>query len=113
MPEELFIPSLGVLTKVDRIDAGTHASWLKILKNEEEPLVNNWFCVKQPSASELKLGITYEEARERENSFFATTAPWKDLDPMYQKYLKTSNLIGRLSNLLSDLIAKRYVSSLI
>jgi hypothetical protein len=85
MPEDLFIPSLGVLTKVDRIDIGTYVSRLKILKNEDEPLVNNWFCIKQPSASELKAGITYEEARGRENSFFATTAPWKDLDPAYQK----------------------------
>jgi len=42
--------------------------------------------------------------------FFATTAPWCELDEGYQKYLRTANLIERLSLVLSDLISKRYVS---
>jgi hypothetical protein len=31
---------------------------------------------------------------------------------MYQKYLRTSNLIDRLSSILSDLISKRCVDAL-
>ncbi|KAJ7813927.1 P-loop containing nucleoside triphosphate hydrolase protein [Mycena olivaceomarginata] len=79
--------TIGVLTKPDRIPRGDEESWL--------PLIH------------LKQGVTWEEARARENDFFTLTPPWSGLDPMYQKYLRTSNLIGRLSSILSDLISKR------
>ena len=72
-------------------------------------LENNWYCVKQPSSSDIKLGITWAEARQRERDFFAMTPPWSELDAGYQKYLKTSNLVDRLSSILSDLISKRSV----
>ncbi|KAF7326762.1 hypothetical protein MVEN_02595200 [Mycena venus] len=52
-------------------------------------------------------GITWEKARARENDFFTHTPPWSKLDPTYQKYLRTTNLIDRLSSILSDLISKR------
>ncbi|KAJ7587575.1 P-loop containing nucleoside triphosphate hydrolase protein [Mycena floridula] len=99
--------TIGVLTKPDRIPSGDEETWLSLIRNEEEPLENNWFCVKQPSSSDLKQGITWEQARSQENSFFLSTSPWNKLDPMYQKYLRTSNLLLRLSKVLSDLIAKR------
>ena len=38
------------------------------------------------------------------------TPPWSELDAVYQKYLKTSNLVDRLSSILSDLISKRSVN---
>ncbi len=72
-----------------------------------EPLENNWYCVKQPSSSDIKNGITWTEARTKENEFFSMTTPWAELDPMYQRYLRTVNLVERLSNILSDLISKR------
>lgn len=100
----------GVLTKPDRIPAGDEAGWLDFIRNEREPLENNWYCVKQPSSTDIKNGITWAEARTRENEFFSMTAPWAGLDPMYQRYLRTVNLVERLSNILSDLISKRYVS---
>ncbi|KAJ7587407.1 P-loop containing nucleoside triphosphate hydrolase protein [Mycena floridula] len=99
--------TIGVLTKPDRIPSGDEETWLSLIRNEEEPLENNWFCVKQPSTSDLKQGITWEQARSRENSFFLSTSPWNELDPMYQNYLRTSNLLLRLSKVLSDLITKR------
>ncbi|KAI5889579.1 uncharacterized protein SCHCODRAFT_01173975 [Schizophyllum commune H4-8] len=37
---------------------------------------------------------------------------WADLDPIYQKYLRTPNLIKRLSDILSDLIEKRRIYEL-
>ncbi|KAJ7900734.1 P-loop containing nucleoside triphosphate hydrolase protein [Mycena olivaceomarginata] len=99
--------TIGVLTKPDRIPRGEEDNWLPLIRNEQEPLENNWYCVKQPSSEDLKQGITWEEARSRENNFFSMIAPWSELDPMYQKYLRTSNLIDRLSSILSDLISKR------
>ncbi|KAJ7452986.1 P-loop containing nucleoside triphosphate hydrolase protein [Mycena galericulata] len=99
--------TIGVLTKPDRIPRGDEENWLPLIRNEQEELENNWYCVKQPSSQELKQGVTWEEARARENDFFSLTPPWSELDPMYQKYLRTSNLIDRLSSILSDLISKR------
>ncbi|KAJ6458250.1 P-loop containing nucleoside triphosphate hydrolase protein [Mycena sanguinolenta] len=99
--------TIGVLTKPDRIPRGDEDNWLPLIRNEQEPLENNWYCVKQPSSQDIKQGITWEEARSRENDFFSLTPPWSELDPLYQKYLRTSNLIDRLSSILSDLISKR------
>jgi hypothetical protein len=97
---------------IPRIPRGDEESWLPLIRNEQETLENNWYCVKQPSSQDLKQGITWEEARTRENDFFALTPPWSELDPMYQKYLRTSNLVDRLSSILSDLISKRCVDAL-
>ena len=99
--------SIGVLTKPDRMPPGDEPAWLKILRNETEPLVNNWYCVKQPSSQEVVRGITYLEARQRENEWFASTQPWSSLEPQYQRYLRTTCLTDRLSLILSELIAKR------
>ncbi|KAJ7027364.1 P-loop containing nucleoside triphosphate hydrolase protein [Mycena alexandri] len=99
--------TIGVLTKPDRIPQGDEESWLPLIRNEQETLENNWYCVKQPSSQDLKQGMTWEEARAREHEFFSLTPPWSELDPMYQKYLRTSNLVDRLSSILSDLISKR------
>lgn len=98
-----------MLTKPDRIPTGEEPNWLPFIRNEKETLENNWYCVKQPSSSDMKVGITWAQARRREEEFFAMTPPWSELDAVYQKYLKTSNLVERLSALLSDLIAKRSV----
>ncbi|KAF7341477.1 hypothetical protein MVEN_01885000 [Mycena venus] len=99
--------TIGVLTKPDRIPAGDEESWLPLLRHEQEFLENNWYCVKQPSSQELNAGITWEEARSRENSFFSTKAPWTALDSTYRRYLGTANLVNCLSLILSDLISKR------
>ena len=105
-----FIDILGVLTKPDRIPTGEETNWIPFIRNEKETLENNWYCVKQPSSSDIKLGITWSQARQREQDFFAMTPPWSELDAVYQKYLKTSNLVDRLSSILSDLISKRSLS---
>lgn len=99
--------TVGVLTKPDRIPTGEESTWLKFLRNEQEPLVNHWYCVKQPGSQTLKDGISWAEARKQENDFFALTQPWSTVEPQYQKFLRTSNLTERLSTILSELIAKR------
>lgn len=99
--------TIGVLTKPDRIPTGEEHNWISLIRNEKEPLDNGWYCVKQPSSSQLRNGITWAEARQSEDEYFASTEAWTDLDPMYQKYLRTGNLVERLSAILSDLISKR------
>ncbi|KAK0479205.1 P-loop containing nucleoside triphosphate hydrolase protein [Armillaria novae-zelandiae] len=99
--------TIGVLTKPDRIPQGEEQGWLDFIRNEKEPLDNNWYCVKQPSSTDIKRNITWAEARKRESEFFSLTAPWVDLEPIYHQYLGTNHLVERLSATLSDLISKR------
>ncbi|KAF9555056.1 hypothetical protein CPC08DRAFT_643469 [Agrocybe pediades] len=99
--------TIGVLTKPDRIPVGEESNWLPFIRNEKETLENNWFCVKQPSSNDLKGNPTWAQARQMENNFFSSQAPWCELEASYQKYLRTGNLVERLSNVLSDLILKR------
>ncbi|KAG6810925.1 hypothetical protein H0H92_009760 [Tricholoma furcatifolium] len=104
---KLMLWALGVLTKPDRIPTSEEPNWVSIIKNEKEPLENGWYCVKQPSSQQISSGMTWAKARKSEDEFFASTAVWSELDPIYQKYLRTSNLVDRLSSILSDLISKR------
>ncbi|KAK7036327.1 P-loop containing nucleoside triphosphate hydrolase protein [Favolaschia claudopus] len=99
--------TIGVLTKPDRIPTGDEDNWLALIRNERDALENNWYCVKQPSSQDLKEGITWSSARAREQEFFSSKSPWAELDPVYQPYLGTPNLVQRLSSILSDLISKR------
>ncbi|KAI0692158.1 P-loop containing nucleoside triphosphate hydrolase protein [Cytidiella melzeri] len=99
--------TVGVLTKPDRIDRGDHERWIRFVKNEMQPLENGWFSVKQPDTQAVQEGITWEEARVQEETFFAQVAPWAGLDAGIRHQLGTSNLTERLSFILSALIAKR------
>lgn len=99
--------TIGVLTKPDRIPTGEEARWTRFVKNEYEPLDNGWFSVKQPGSNALQAGITWADARRQEGEYFASAPVWSELDPEYQRYLGTANLTGRLSRILSALIAKR------
>jgi len=41
--------TIGVLTKVDTIETGTHSTWLPVLKGDKFPLRLGYFCVVNPS----------------------------------------------------------------
>ncbi|THU89402.1 hypothetical protein K435DRAFT_677975 [Dendrothele bispora CBS 962.96] len=101
--------TVGVLTKPDRIPAGDEGRWVQFIRNEVPGYIlsNSWYCVKQPNSVQLREGITWEQARAKEDEFFTMTSPWSDLDPMFQRYLRARNLVERLSRILSDLISKR------
>ncbi|KAL4066183.1 P-loop containing nucleoside triphosphate hydrolase protein [Scleroderma citrinum] len=99
--------TVGVLTKPDRIPRGEEESWIQLIRNEREPLANNWYCVKQPSSHDLSLGITWADARRQEEEWFTTNQPWRNLDSYHKSLLRTSKLVERLSNILAELIAKR------
>ena len=101
---------VGVLTKPDRIPKGEENEWLRFIRDEAEHLTNGWFTVKQPATVDLKRGITWEEARELEKVFFATTPPWST-ERDYRHRFGTRNLTESLSNILSELIKNRLVSS--
>jgi len=63
--------------------------------------------VKNPDSQEIKNGITYEQAREKEAEFFSTKAPWSNLESLYKRHLGTDKLTRRLGQVLSKLISKR------
>ncbi len=56
---------------------------------------------------DLLLNMTWAQARKAEDDFFSLEAPWADLEQMYKRYLGTKNLVTRLSEVLSELIAER------
>ncbi|KIO06579.1 hypothetical protein M404DRAFT_138011 [Pisolithus tinctorius Marx 270] len=99
--------TVGVLTKPDRIPRGEEESWIRLIRNEVEPLDNNWYCVKQPSSHDISQGINWVGARNMERDFFATTKPWSSLDSHLHRFLGTSRLTERLSAILAELIARR------
>ncbi len=70
--------TIGVITKADRLEAGTHAPWFKIIHGERAgcKLDLGYFVVRNPTPEELAAGISLEDAAVREASFFAGTAPW-------------------------------------
>ncbi|KAH9925891.1 P-loop containing nucleoside triphosphate hydrolase protein [Epithele typhae] len=103
------IGKYSVLTKPDRIASGDEDQWLRFIRNESEPLDHGWYCVKQPDSVQIKQGITWEEAREKEEEFFEKTSLWSGLDTSYRSRLGTAALMRRLGDVLSDSISKGHV----
>ncbi|KAI5982232.1 P-loop containing nucleoside triphosphate hydrolase protein [Pisolithus albus] len=99
--------TVGVLTKPDRIPEGEEESWIRLIRNEVEPLDNNWYCVKQPSSHDITLGINWIDARNMEKQFFREKKPWSGLDSHLHRLLGTGRLTERLSVILAELIARR------
>ena len=101
---------VGVLTKPDRIPAGEEAIWIsKIQRGGKDGI--EYFSVKNPDSQEIRDGVTYEQAREKETAFFSTSEPWSNLEWLYRRRLGTDKLTTRLGQLLSSLISKRQVLS--
>ncbi|THG94608.1 hypothetical protein EW026_g6893 [Hermanssonia centrifuga] len=99
--------TIGVLTKPDRIPPGKEERWIRFIKDEDKPLENGWFSVKQPDSKALQQGISWSEARAKEREYFGFTQCWSSLEFAYQQYQGTANLTERLSDILSALINKR------
>lgn len=90
---------------------GEEEPWIKLIKNDEEQLDLGWFSVKQPDALQLKMGMSWSQARASEEEWFRTTKPWNLLPHKYAKNLGTINLVERLAETLTELISHRYVLS--
>jgi hypothetical protein len=71
-----------------------------------------WFCVKCPDSKAIDSGITWEEARQEESSWFSNKAPWSTLEGSFRQRLGTANLTRCLSDKLYDLIRDRFVYTL-
>lgn len=98
-----------MLTKPDKIERGEEHRWLKYIQGEAEPLTHGWFCVKLRSPEDLRNKITWSEARIQEDAFFRQE-PWSSLEHL-RHHLSTANLTVKLSEILSELIAQRFVIS--
>jgi Dynamin central region len=99
----------AVLTKPDRIEKGDEGSWLAMIRNQKEKFKHGWYCVKQPSTTELQDGITWEVARQKECDFFQRNAPWSTIEFDLKERLGTERLSAALGQKLFDLIVKRYL----
>ncbi|KAG9033665.1 hypothetical protein FRB95_014553 [Tulasnella sp. JGI-2019a] len=98
--------TVGVLTKVDRIESGAEEKWANLVRGTQNPLPNGWFCVKQPDLKELRADISWEDAKAAETVFFNTVPPWSQLGS-HRKRLGSSALASQLSDMLSDLVQKQ------
>ena len=81
------------------------------MRNQKEKFKHGWYCVKQPGPSELRAGITWEQARQNEREFFQRTPPWSTVEFDLKERLGTEKLSAALGQKLFDLILKRYLSS--
>ncbi|KAA1470484.1 P-loop containing nucleoside triphosphate hydrolase protein [Dentipellis sp. KUC8613] len=99
--------TVGVLTKVDRIDPGDRDRWLERLRGVVDPLAHGWFSTKQPDATGLQLNTSWQDAQTQEERFFAKEDPWYSLPREHRDRLGTRNLTRKLSRVLSDLIRQR------
>ncbi|KAH9965467.1 P-loop containing nucleoside triphosphate hydrolase protein [Russula dissimulans] len=99
--------TIGVLTKPDRIPVGEEATWISKIQACDKDGGIEYYSVKNPDSQDIRNGITFEQAREREAAFFSTKAPWSTLEWLYQRRLGTEKLTRRLGQVLSELISKR------
>ena len=91
--------TLGVLTKLDIMDAGTDAK--KALMNEEIPLKLGYVGVKNRSKLDLNNKISMAETARKEKEFFKTHPVYKNLPA---GHLGTSVLINKLTKIYFKII---------
>ncbi|KAF6262011.1 P-loop containing nucleoside triphosphate hydrolase protein [Scenedesmus sp. NREL 46B-D3] len=66
--------TIGVLTKADMIEPGTHHTWLPVLQGESYPLRLGYYVVINPSQQDLNSNMTAAEAAAKEAEFFKADA---------------------------------------
>ncbi|OCL10716.1 interferon-induced GTP-binding protein Mx [Glonium stellatum] len=96
---------IGVLTKPDRLPQGDPVDiWHAILNGQKFPLGHSYFVTKQPSQSEIDMGITHVRARELEGQFFETQEPWATKFAQFKSRYGTTQLQTILSQKLTTQI---------
>ncbi|KAI8915267.1 P-loop containing nucleoside triphosphate hydrolase protein [Powellomyces hirtus] len=73
------IRTLGVLTKPDTIEAGTHDRWLQIMLGHQYALKLGYWMIKNPTKADLDKNISFEDARQMEEAFFSGQTPWSNI----------------------------------
>lgn len=95
--------TIGVLTKPDTIEAGCHDQYFDVLTGKRFPLRLGYFAVKNPNQKELNEGISRDRAKQSEREFFASAAPWCNVDSSLRNF-GADNLTGKLGELLREKI---------
>ncbi|KZO95026.1 hypothetical protein CALVIDRAFT_565135 [Calocera viscosa TUFC12733] len=98
--------TIGVLTKPDTLQEGEEEQWLPVVQNLKNSLRLGYYVTKQPSPAEIKDGITFDNVRQLEQTFFGSTEPWSRLPPTVCDCLGTPNFISSLSLLLTEAIKR-------
>ena len=97
---------LAVLTKADLVATKAEIThWLDVITGRVHPLKHGYYCTRQPDDDERANGVTQEEARALETSFFANTAPWAH--HASSERFGTQNLVTNLRRLIVDRSGKR------
>ena len=91
--------TIGVLTKLDIMDAGTDAK--KTLMNEEIPLRLGYVGVKNRSKQDLINKLSMEETTRKEKEFFKSHPVYKNIPP---GHLGTDVLINKLTKIYFKII---------
>ncbi|KAJ3192762.1 hypothetical protein HK101_005998 [Irineochytrium annulatum] len=96
--------TIGVLTKPDTIESGTHDRWLQILLGHNYQLKLGYWMVKNPNKADLDRRIRFDEARAKEETFFASHPPWSNLRHQLDRFGVDSlrREMGRQLALLTD-----------
>ncbi|KIM27379.1 hypothetical protein M408DRAFT_311246 [Serendipita vermifera MAFF 305830] len=94
--------TITVLTKPDAIEPIQAEPWQAMFRASED-----WFCVRQPGASQLQ-NMNWKEAREQEMWFFQQY-PWVQdyTDPLLRRRLGTESLTRYLNQRLLDWIVDK------
>ncbi|KAJ3017362.1 hypothetical protein HKX48_003571 [Thoreauomyces humboldtii] len=71
--------TLGVLTKPDTIEAGTHDRWLQIMLGHQYALKLGYWMIKNPTKADLDRDISFDDARKMEENFFSGQLPWSTI----------------------------------
>ena len=102
--------TIGVLTRVDACPPFEEAKWIDMMRGTDlaHYLKHGFYAVRQVTSQELEAGgVTYREARSREETFFQQHPTWKKLDASTQKFIGTPNLVAALSDKLAEFIANQ------
>ena len=91
--------TIGVLTKLDIMDAGTDAR--RVLLNEEIPLKLGYVGVKNRSKQDLVNKLSMAETSRKEKEFFKSHPSYKNLPP---GHLGTDILINKLTKIYFKII---------
>ncbi|CAN9123474.1 unnamed protein product [Alternaria sp. RS040] len=99
---------IGVLTKPDRLPAGSRYEKLKAVFDQQRfALGHGYFVVKNLDQDEINQGLTHQQARIREQEFFAEGEPWATDFVDYGHRFSTLNLQRFLSGKLAEQITKK------
>lgn len=100
---------VGVLTKPDKLqagDVGARQRWKDVILGRAHALNHGYYCLRLPSDGERERTITRAQGEEIATAYFASDAPWNELNTTDRQRLGVSNLVSDLSRLLMHVLEK-------